>query len=81
LGVPPAARLTGLTLSQSGAQNQLLNSGDSVWVTLQFNQTVVVNSSPVVMLQVGHPSSTANPDFSRFRLSDLNKIKHLQLMS
>ena len=29
---------------------------------------------------VGIPSSTANPDFSRFRLSGLNKIKHLQLM-
>jgi hypothetical protein len=28
----------------------------------------------------GHPSSTANPDFSRFRLSGFNKIKHLQLM-
>jgi hypothetical protein len=28
-----------------------------------------------------HPSSTANPDFSRFRPPDLNKIKHLQLMS
>jgi hypothetical protein len=27
------------------------------------------------------PSSTANPDFSRFRPPDLNKIKHLQLMS
>jgi hypothetical protein len=26
------------------------------------------------------PSSTANPDFSRFRLSGFNKIKHLQLM-
>jgi hypothetical protein len=26
--------------------------------------------------QKGHPSSTANPDFSRFRLSGLNKIKH-----
>jgi transposase len=26
------------------------------------------------------PSSTANPDFSRFRLSGLNKIKNLQLM-
>jgi hypothetical protein len=28
----------------------------------------------------GNPSSTANPDFSRFRLSGFNKIKHLQLM-
>ncbi len=28
-----------------------------------------------------HPSSTPNPDFSRFRPPDLNKIKHLQLMS
>jgi TRAP-type C4-dicarboxylate transport system permease large subunit len=27
------------------------------------------------------PSSTPNPDFSRFRPPDLNKIKHLQLMS
>ncbi len=27
-----------------------------------------------------NPSSTANPDFSRFRPPDLNKIKHLQLM-
>ena len=37
----------------------------------------------VCMLWLGlgvYPSSTANPDFSRFRLSGLNKIKHLQLM-
>lgn len=27
-----------------------------------------------------HPSSTPDPDFTRFRSPDLNKIKHLQLM-
>jgi hypothetical protein len=26
------------------------------------------------------PSSTPDPDFTRFRSPDLNKIKHLQLM-
>ena len=30
---------------------------------------------------IAHPSSTPNPDFSSFRPPDLNKIKHLQLMS
>jgi mRNA interferase MazF len=30
--------------------------------------------------EVLHPSSTANPDFPRFRQPDLNKIKHLQLI-
>ena len=36
--------------------------------------------SYLALLCLGNPSSTANPDFSRFRLSGLNKIKHLQLM-
>jgi hypothetical protein len=41
---------------------------------------VLTDAALTAEITAANPSSTANPDFSRFRLSGLNKIKHLQLM-
>jgi hypothetical protein len=46
----------------------------------QLREFLIYKSATPGAMRLALPSSTANPDFSRFRLSGLNKIKHLQLM-
>jgi hypothetical protein len=52
-------------------------------IDLHHPLAVLANRMPwqEIEASLAHPSSTPNPDFSRFRPPDLNKIKHLQLMS